>query len=62
MPTSMSFLKLTEWSKQYGGLYTLKLGPGTAAVITDRRIVKELDKRRQSILHRQLNGQIYNNE
>lgn len=36
----------TEWAKQYGGLYSLKLGTATAVVITDRRIIKELaDKR-----------------
>ncbi|KAJ5425755.1 cytochrome P450 [Penicillium sp. CMV-2018d] len=32
---------LTEWSRTYGGFYTLKLGPVTAAVITDRQIAKE---------------------
>lgn len=34
--------RFTEWAEKYGGLYSLKLGTGTAVVITDRRIVKEL--------------------
>ncbi|KAB8253715.1 putative cytochrome P450 [Aspergillus pseudonomiae] len=46
IPRKGSYLKFTEWAKQYGGLYSLKMGTGTAVVITDRRIVKELvDKR-----------------
>lgn len=39
-------LRFTEWAKVYGGLYSLKLGTGTAIVVTDRRVIKELiDKR-----------------
>lgn len=34
--------RFTEWARKYGGLYSLKLGRGTAVVITDRRIIKEL--------------------
>ncbi|KAE8371336.1 cytochrome P450 [Aspergillus bertholletiae] len=46
IPKKGSYLKFTEWAKQYGGIYSLKLGHGTAVVITDRRIIKELvDKR-----------------
>ncbi|PLB47299.1 putative cytochrome P450 [Aspergillus steynii IBT 23096] len=46
IPRKGSYLKFTEWAKQYGGLYSLKLGTATAVVITDRRIIKELvDKR-----------------
>lgn len=40
------FLKFTTWAGQYGGIFSLKLGPRTAVVLTDRRIVKQLlDKR-----------------
>ncbi|KAJ5787369.1 cytochrome P450 [Penicillium paradoxum] len=42
IPRKGSYFKFTEWAKQYGGLYSLKLGTGTAVVITDRRIIKEL--------------------
>ncbi|PNY24206.1 Fumitremorgin C synthase [Tolypocladium capitatum] len=42
IPKKGSYLKFTEWAKQYGGLYSLKFGSGTAVVITDRRIIKEL--------------------
>ncbi|KAJ5569117.1 cytochrome P450 [Penicillium hetheringtonii] len=46
IPRKRSYLKFTEWAKQYGGLYSLKMGTGTAVVITNRRIIKELvDKR-----------------
>lgn len=38
--------RFTEWAKVYGGLYSFRIGPATAAVITDRGLVKELlDKR-----------------
>lgn len=40
------FLRFTSWAEQYGGIFSLKLGPRTAVVLTDRRIVKQLlDKR-----------------
>ncbi|KAJ9615082.1 hypothetical protein H2200_001156 [Cladophialophora chaetospira] len=46
LPTQKAYLKFTEWAKQYGGMYTLKLGPGTVIVLSDRRIIKQvLDKR-----------------
>lgn len=46
--TKQSTNRFTEWAKQYGGLYSLKIGTGTAIVITDRRIVKELVDRKSS--------------
>ncbi|KAH8693657.1 putative cytochrome P450 [Talaromyces proteolyticus] len=48
LPTKHIYLKLTEFAKIYGGLYTLKFGTGTVAVITDRRIVRELLDRKSS--------------
>jgi cytochrome P450 len=33
----------------YGGIFTLKLGPALAAVITDRRLVKELVDKKSSV-------------
>lgn len=41
--------RFTDWAKQYGGLYTLKLGPGTVAVLTDRRIIKQLMDKRSAV-------------
>jgi len=40
--------RFTEWAKQYGGIFSLKLGTGTAIVITDRRIIKELIDKKSS--------------
>ena len=45
--------RFTEWAKQYGGLFTLKVGSGTMAVITDRRLIKEtVDKKSNIYSHR----------
>jgi cytochrome P450 family 619 len=45
--------RFTEWARQYGGLYTLKLGNATMAVITDRSITKStLDKKSNIYSHR----------
>ncbi|KAI3619486.1 cytochrome p450 [Moniliophthora roreri] len=38
--------KFTEWARQYGDIYSLKLGPATVVVLTSMEAVKELlDKR-----------------
>ncbi|KAF8578909.1 cytochrome P450 [Ramaria rubella] len=48
-PKNSLHLKLTEWSKVYGDIYSLKLGPGTVVVLTSPRAVRELlDKRSAS--------------
>ncbi|KAK7973742.1 hypothetical protein PG990_011656 [Apiospora arundinis] len=53
IPSTYTHIKFTEWARQYGGLYTLKLGGGTMAVITDRRIVKSTaDKKSNIYSHR----------
>ncbi|KAK6382185.1 hypothetical protein LTS17_004072 [Exophiala oligosperma] len=45
IPLKGAHFKFTEWAKVYGGIFSLKLGPGTAVVVTDRRVVREfLDK------------------
>ena len=49
IPTQGSYLKFTEWAKQYGGIFSLKLGPGTAIVLTDRKYVKQLIDKKSSI-------------
>ena len=49
MPKIGLHLQLTEWAKQYGGIYSLKLGPVTAIVLTDRRLVKDLIDRKSLI-------------
>lgn len=42
IPKKGAHFQFTKWAKQYGGIYTLKLGTGTAAVLTDRRLIKQL--------------------
>ncbi|KAF2141156.1 uncharacterized protein K452DRAFT_359514 [Aplosporella prunicola CBS 121167] len=42
IPRTGAHYRFTEWSKTYGGIFSLKLGPVTAVVITDRRLVKQL--------------------
>ena len=48
IPKKGAHFQFTRWAKEYGGLYTLKLGTGTAAVITDPRLVKELIDKKSS--------------
>lgn len=43
------FLAYTSWAGQYGGIFSLKLGPRTAVVLTDRRLVKQLLDRRSAL-------------
>ncbi|KAK5163102.1 uncharacterized protein LTR77_010886 [Saxophila tyrrhenica] len=49
IPKKGAHFQFTKWAKQYGGIYTLKLGTGTAAVLTSRRLVKELVDKKSSI-------------
>ena len=41
--------RFTKLPKQYGGMYSLKLGPGTAIVLTDRRLVREIMDKRSAV-------------
>ncbi|KAK7687148.1 hypothetical protein QCA50_009651 [Cerrena zonata] len=40
-PTSRAHLKFTDWVRTYGDIYSLKVGPGTAVVISSPRRAKE---------------------
>ncbi|KAF7369266.1 putative cytochrome P450 [Mycena venus] len=52
-PTEFAHYKFTEWARKYGGIYSLKIGPGTAVVLTDTAAVKELmDNRSGSTVDR----------
>ena len=44
--TDNGLSRITEWARKYGGLYSLKLGSGTAIIITDRQLVKQLVDRK----------------
>ncbi|KAK1235556.1 hypothetical protein PQX77_001209 [Marasmius sp. AFHP31] len=45
-PKEFAYLRLTEWARLWGGIYSLKLGPKTAIVLTDAAAVKELMEKR----------------
>ena len=49
IPKKGAHFQFSKWAKQYGEIYTLKLGTGTAAVITSKRLVKELTDKKSSI-------------
>ncbi|KAH7388705.1 cytochrome P450, partial [Pyrenochaeta sp. MPI-SDFR-AT-0127] len=48
-PTTNIHFQFTEWAQQYGGIYSLKLAYGTAIVLTDRRLIRELFDKRGAI-------------
>ncbi|OJJ97582.1 hypothetical protein ASPACDRAFT_45673 [Aspergillus aculeatus ATCC 16872] len=53
IPKSYTHIQFTAWARQYGGLYMLKVGNSNMAVVTDRRIVKEvLDSKSSLYSHR----------
>ncbi|KAK7461912.1 hypothetical protein VKT23_008343 [Stygiomarasmius scandens] len=41
-PTEFGFFKFTEWAREYGDIFSLKVGPDTVVVITSMKAVKEL--------------------
>ncbi|KAJ6516422.1 cytochrome P450 [Mycena sanguinolenta] len=41
-PTAAPHLKFTEWARQYGGIYSLKLGTDTIVVLTDAAAARDL--------------------
>lgn len=47
--TQLTPKRFTEWANEYGGVFSLKLGPGTAIVITERRLVRELLDKQSAI-------------
>ncbi|USP74116.1 hypothetical protein yc1106_01390 [Curvularia clavata] len=59
--------RFTEWSKKYGGLYMLHIAHQKTIVISDRRIVKELMEKKQSLTSGRpaaetLNRMLYDND
>ncbi|OIW27060.1 putative cytochrome P450 [Coniochaeta ligniaria NRRL 30616] len=49
IPTKRTHLKFTEWAKQYGEIFSLKVGPGTTIVITSPRLIRQLVDKKSSI-------------
>lgn len=53
IPTKRTHLKFTEWARTYGGIFSLKMGPGTTIVLTEPRLIKQLlDKKSTIYSHR----------
>ncbi|EXJ63278.1 uncharacterized protein A1O5_11599 [Cladophialophora psammophila CBS 110553] len=49
IPTKGAHFKFTEWARQYGGIFSLKIGTGTIIVLTDRRLVRELLDKKSAV-------------
>ncbi|KAF2182292.1 cytochrome P450 [Zopfia rhizophila CBS 207.26] len=49
IPTKKFYLKLKEWSDQYGKIFSVKLGSGTMIVLNDRRAVHDLIDKKSAI-------------
>ncbi|KEY73628.1 hypothetical protein S7711_09566 [Stachybotrys chartarum IBT 7711] len=49
IPMTGAHRQFTEWSKAYGGIFSLKMGPALAVVVTDRRLVREMLDRKSAI-------------
>lgn len=47
-PCTYPLPRFNEWSTKYDGLYSIKLASGTAIVITDRCLVRELMDKKSS--------------
>uniref|UniRef100_A0A8H8CKL1 Cytochrome P450 n=1 Tax=Psilocybe cubensis TaxID=181762 RepID=A0A8H8CKL1_PSICU len=42
IPSKFAFLKFTEWAKDYGGIFSLKIANETIIVLSNAKIVKEI--------------------
>ncbi|KAF2182283.1 cytochrome P450 [Zopfia rhizophila CBS 207.26] len=49
IPKTSPHYQFTKWARQYGGIYSLKFGPGTAIVLTDPRLIKQLVDKKGSV-------------
>ncbi|KAL2061086.1 hypothetical protein VTL71DRAFT_9138 [Oculimacula yallundae] len=49
MPTRKAYIKLAEWAKQYGDMYSIKIGSTTTIVLSSRRLVKEILERKSVV-------------
>ncbi|PTD02528.1 Cytochrome P450 monooxygenase patH [Fusarium culmorum] len=49
MPTHHVYVKLAEWARKYGDMYSLKVGSTTTIILSSRRLVKEVLERKSAI-------------
>ncbi|GAB1319456.1 hypothetical protein MFIFM68171_09666 [Madurella fahalii] len=52
IPTKRTHLKFAEWAKQYGEIFSLKVGPGTSIVISSPRLIKQLVDKKSNLYSR----------
>ncbi|KAH8801444.1 cytochrome P450 [Xylogone sp. PMI_703] len=49
IPTTKAYLKFQEWSRRYGPIVSLKLGPGNLIILNSPRVVRDLFDKRGAI-------------
>lgn len=49
IPPRKTYIKLAEWAKEYGEMYSLKVASDTTVVISSRRLVREIMDKRNSV-------------
>lgn len=52
IPTKRTHLKFAQWAKQYGEIFSLKVGPGTSIVISSPRLIKQLVDKKSNLYSR----------
>lgn len=48
-PTSLAYHQLTRWAREYGPIYSLKIGSGTAIVMSTAQVMQDVLEKNQKI-------------
>jgi len=52
IPTKRTHLQFRKWAKQYGDIFSLKVGPATSIVISSPRLIKQLVDKKSNLYSR----------
>ncbi|KAK3322656.1 cytochrome P450 [Apodospora peruviana] len=52
IPTKRTHLQFAKWAKQYGDIFSLKVGSGTSIVISSPRLIKQLVDKKSNLYSR----------
>ncbi len=52
IPPKRTHLQFARWAKEYGEIYSLKVGSGTSIVLSSPRLIKELVNKKSNIYSR----------